>query len=260
MKNAFSRTLSLTLACSFAVVGTVQAADNDKAPDQVSTIYDVSVSPSHVAAFEKGIKGWISCRTEHGSTHGYAMWEAETGGSMYVVSTPSGSWGSMDEKDAGAKGCGKDFMDNVMPHVDSMQSAVYMDMPELSKPPADESGEMPKYVVVTGYRIKVGKFDDFKETTTKMTEAAVKSKWAPTWWTSHLVFGDQNAADVIMISPESSWADIGKPADPKIKAMLEDAYGKDKTKALYEQFMGSAEHMSTNVYSYNKDLSFVPAK
>ena len=261
MKNVLRRTLCLTLACSAASVGLAQAADTDKTPDQVSTIYDISVQPGHVAAFEKAVKGWNECRKQNGSTHSYAMWEAETGDSMYVVTTPSGSWASMDERDPAGKACAQNFMDNVMPNIDGMSTSVYVDMPELSKPPADDSKGMPAYVVVTAYRIKPGKFADFKNTTTKLTEAAIKTKWAPTWWTSRLAFGDRHkAADVTMVSPEASWATIGQPADPKTRAMLEGVYGKDETNKLYEQFMDSAKFLSTNVYRYNKDLSFTPEK
>ena len=261
MKKALRRTLCLTLACSAAAVGAVQAADNDKAPDQVQSIYDVHVKPDHIAAFEKGMKEWIACGHQHDRTHGFSAWEAETGSTLYVFTTPSGSWASMDEKDPASKACGKTFVDNVLPHIDKMTTSVYVYMPKLSKPPADDDSGMPKYVTVTEYRIKPGKFEDFKNTTAKLTEAAVKSTWSPTWWTSRLAYGNRHAVgDVTMISPEPSWASIGQPADPKTKDMLEGVYGKDETQKLYKQFMGSAKFLSSNVYRYNKDLSFTPAK
>ncbi|MGB8716310.1 MAG: hypothetical protein WCD66_08110 [Rhodanobacteraceae bacterium] len=259
MKNALCRTLTLTLACSIAFVAAAQAADSEKAPEKAMMVYDVTVQPSHVSAFEKGIKGWIACQHEHGRKQGFSAWEAETGKSEYTFTSPSGTWASFDEKDEGAKACSQNFMDNVMPHVDSMLSSVYEDMPELSKPPADDSSDTPKYVVVTGYRIKPGKFSDFKDATAKMTKAAVQSKWSPTWWTSSLAFGDREAADVIMVGPENSWASIGAPTDPKTMDMMKGVYGEDETKALYKKFMGSAKFLSRNVYRYNKDLSYIPA-
>lgn len=251
----------LALACSLALTGPANAAEQDANPEMVGWVYDVSVAPDQVSAFESGIKAYIACSRKNGSTDGFSGWEAATGKMNYVFTTPSQTWGMLDkhQDDPGNKACSKTFADEVMPHVSQMQAAIYVDKPAMSKPPAD-SKQTPKYVIIDEYAVRVGKFDDFKDAMTKYTEAAVKSKWDQYWWTSTLAYGDGHAADVVIAQPADSWAEIGKPANPKAKAMLEGVYGKDATKTLYEKFLGAVKHHTSNVYRYNKDLSHTPSE
>ncbi|HET7560851.1 MAG TPA: hypothetical protein VFJ87_00545 [Rhodanobacteraceae bacterium] len=261
MFKATKSILPLALACSLALPGSVHAAESATSPEMVGSVYNVSVAPDQTLAFESGIKTWIACLKQNDYKFGFAAWEAATGKTGYVFTTPSDTWASMDKDaaDPAGKACAKSFADNVLAHTKSMEAAIYVDKPDMSKPPA-ASEQMPKYVVVDEYDLQMGKFDDFKTAATKYTEAAVKSKWGQYWWTSTLVFGGRHAADVVIVSPAESWAEIGKPASPKAKAMLEGVYGKDATKTLYGQFMDAVKHHTSNVYRYNKDLSYTPSK
>jgi hypothetical protein len=247
----------MAMVCAFGASAAAQAADTAKTPEAVMEIFDVDVQPSQSMAFEDGFKTWIACLKEHGGTHGFQAWEAQTGSGSYTFTSPSMQWGGFDQKDPAHNACGKVFAGSVLPHVDHMDSSMYVDRPELGIAPA-ESSTPPKYVVVDSYNLKPGKYDEFKTLSAQFIDAAKKTKWSQHWWTSTLAFGDAHAADVIMVSPANSWAEIGAPAEPSTRKMLESVYGKDKTEELFQKLRDTSEYISSNVYRYNAELSFEP--
>lgn len=253
--NAVRRVL---IVAGLLIAGGVGSACAE-APAPVSRFYVVEVAPAQDQAFQDGMKAWLKCLHEHADTRGLWAWSAETGDlGRYVFESDTRTWAGIDERNPADKACGGDFNTGVMPHISKAYSWVGERRPKMSH--AGMDGAMPAYVYVLDIKVKSGQGASFAEAVEKYAEAAAKIKWEGQWFTDAVTGGGKGSADYILVWPNKSWAEIGQEPNPSIKAMMEKVYGKAQAAAIRKQFFDAIDHQWDGVWSYSKDLSYIPAK
>ena len=255
-KNAVRRVLAVAGLLIAAGMGAAHAEES--AP--VSRFYVVEVAPAHDQAFRDGMKAWLKCMHEHSAAHALWAWSAETGDlGRYAFESDTKTWAGIDAMDPADKACGGDFTTGVMPHISKAYSWVAEGKPKMSHMDAGTSG-MPAFVYVLDVKVKAGQGASFTEAVEKYAAAATKSKWEGQWFADAVTGGGRGSADYILVWPNKSWAEIGQEPNPSIKAMMEKAYGKTQAAAIRKQFFDAIDHQWDGIWSYNKELSYIPAK
>lgn len=248
----------MTVAAMMAACGglTAHAAPSD----HVNRFYMITVPPAQDSAFRKGMQVWEKCLRDHRARHTTWAWSRETGdlNNQYVFEVDFGSWSAMDSKDPAGKACGPIFDSDVAPHFTRAWSWIGKDMPKLSHP--GDMKEIPAFVYVLSVKVKPGHGEDFRESIGKYTAAAAKTGWSGHWSTQEVLAGGKGAADYDIVWPNRSWADIGTEPDPSTRQMMENVYGKAAAEANRKMFMESIEDSWSAIFSYDKDLSYIPAK
>ena len=253
-------TLISLASLMFLSVMSASAAAADKA--NVMRIYDDSVAPAQVGAYEAGIKAFNKCMHDHGFKYRFTALNHQTGGT-YEMSYVSDlvTWADFDKMHEQGKPCGATWRSAVDPHLQSEDSAFAVDMPELSHTSKGVDMGHGLYSV-TALKLKPGhkNYETFTADAKKFAEAANKTNWPGHWNMLAIQAAGPGAPSFLLVSQATSWADFGREMNPPFWKMVEKVYGKTRTNRMRADLDRVIAKASSHVDSYNADLSYIPAK
>lgn len=255
--SVISRLILTGLAMSLAGALVVAQAANSGG---ITRDYDVVVPPSQNHAFREGLKHWEKCLRDHGASQVFYVYDAETGDtSTYSILVPHASWADIDQHTAAGKACRETFGRSVAPHFTDAISALLKVNAKMTYDPGESSPTTP-VAWVLDYRIKPGKYHSFMAAVHAITAAATKTQWEGHYIGYDVLAGGPGSPQVLIVQPNNSWADAGKMPNPSMRKMMESVYGKTATAALLHKLGHSIRDAWSRIWSYDKELSFVPAK
>jgi hypothetical protein len=244
------------------LAGGVSAHAAEAAKANVTRVYTDTVDPAHQQAYETGVKNYNKCLGEHGLKYAWLAWGHETGNTyMYSFAAGPYAWADFDTMHVVAKPCDDTWRAQANPHLKGETSAFLIEMPELSRMPADK-GAKPALINVTFFTLKGdrGADDAFTDGLKKIVAAAEKTKWTGHYILYKTKGADKDAPDYLILSPYKDWAAYGAGADPGVWKMLENADGKDNAEAVRKSINDAIQDVSSHVDNYNEDLTYTPAK
>lgn len=116
-------------------------------------------------------------------------------------------------------------------------------------------------VNVLYFKLKMGhqNYVAFTDAVKKIAKAANKSKWPYYFTVFHLVGAGEGAPDYMVSSNYASFGDYGTGANPSMKKMVENVYGKQGQAAIVKAFGDAVESQSSHVDRVDADLTYTPA-
>ena len=110
---------------------------------------------------------------------------------------------------------------------------------------------------VTTFSVKPGRTDDLMQAIGRYHEAVQKVGWDGQFvWIMRVNGGPQT---VTLVTPRASWADF-KPGDKSPTMILDEAFGRQESIAVSDRFTSSITQITTQVWMYREDLSYIPEK
>jgi hypothetical protein len=239
-----------------AALGLAQAA----AAAPVTRIFIVEVPPAQDHAFNVGIKAYEKCLHEHGATHTMYAYDSETGDTdRYLFKQPHSAWGGMDAHDPAGKVCRALFDAAVLPHTSRASSHIAVLSAKDTYMPAGDLDPTP-ILWVDAYRIKPGQEQNFTDAVAKLAAAAAKAHWQDSFEGLSIEGAGQGGENFVLVWPKKSWADAGADPSPSTKDLMDSTYGEAAATANYQKVLGAIQDEWSDIWSYDKDLSYIPAK
>lgn len=236
-------------------LGLAQAAD----PAPVVRVYVGIVPPAQGSEFAAGLKMWEKCLSDHGGKQKLVTYAAQSGDlDRYLFLEDHEAWSGMDD-DAANTACAPDFRTEVTPHLSQGFSEIAVLNVKESYLPGDDPDPAPM-LWVEAFRLKPGYGEAFGEAFAKYAAAAAKIHWQPHFGGYDIQGSGNGGEDFVLVSPNKSWADVGADPKPSIKDMMQSVYGKAAARAIREKFEGAIADEWSDIWSYDKDLSYIPAK
>ena len=245
--------LGMALAAS---LGVAQAAG----PTSVSRVYVIVVPPAQDVAFTDGIKTWKKCLRDHGGRQGIVTYSAQTGDlDRYLFLETHGAWAGIDNHDPADKACAPTFRSEVLPHfTQGFSEIAQLNSKDTYMPGGDPDPAPMTWVDV--FRIKPGQMQAFHDALAKFAAAAAKTHWQGHFAGYDIEGSGQGGEDFVLEWPNQSWAEIGQDPKPSVKDLMESVYGKAVARANHQKFIASLAESWSDVWSYDKDLSYAPGK
>jgi hypothetical protein len=245
--------LGVALAAS---LGLAQAAG---AP-AVTRVFIVVVPPAQDQAFTQGMKDWHKCLHDHGSKQPGLAYSALTGDlDRYLFLDEHGTWADMDAHDPAEKTCGPTFVSEVLPHAGQAFSEIAeLNSKDTYMPAADP--DPPPMMWVDLYRLKPGQKESFEGVLAKYAAAAAKTHWEGHFASYDIEGAPQGAENFVVVWPNKSWADIGRDPKPSPKELAQSVYGKAAARVLHDKYIAAIAAQWSDTWTYQKDLSYIPAK
>jgi hypothetical protein len=239
-----------------ATMGLAQAAG----ATSITRAFLVVVPMAQDHAFNVGTKAWEKCMRAHGTKQATYVYDAETGDlSRYLFLNGYSAWSGMDAHDAAGKACRATFLTAVLPHVGQAYSEIAELNDKDSYMPGGDPDPAP-VMWVEDFRIKVGQAPAFHDGLAKFAAAAAKTHWMGHFAGWDIDASGQGGQDFVLVWPNKNWADAGTNPNPSAKDMMGSVYGAANAAAMHEKFMATIEDAWSDIWSYDKDLSIIPAK
>jgi len=228
--------------------------------DSVTQVFVVVVPPAQDQAFTQGVRDWHKCLHDHGSTQTALAYSAVTGDlDRYLFLDEHRTWADMDNHDPAGSACRPTFVSEVLPHA----GQAFSEVAELNARDSYMPGGGPDpapMLWVLAYRIKPGQRQVLNDALAKFAAAAARIHWEAHFAGYDIEGSGQGAENFVLVWPNKSWADVGEPAKPSDKEMMESVYGKAAAGANLKRLLGAVSDVWTEGWSYEKDLSYIPGK
>lgn len=258
--NSHAIRASYRLTCLGALLGASLGIAQAAGPAAVLRVYVTVVPPAQAVAMADGIKTWEGCLRDHKDKVGLVAYAAQTGDlDRYLFLEEHAAWADMDKDDAANKACAPTFRSEVLPHL----SQGFGKIAVLNAKETHMSGDDPDpapMLWIEAFRIKPGHARAFGETFAKYAAAAAKIHWQAHFAGYDIRGSGQGGEDFALVAPNKTWADVGVDPKPSVKGMMETVYGRAAARKTHEKLGGAIAEEWSDIWSYNKDLSYIPAK
>lgn len=229
-------------------------------PVRIVRVYVGIVPPAQGSAFVAGLKAWEKCLSNRGSRQRLLTYAAQSGDlDRYMFLEDHEGWAAMDKDDPAATACAPEFRTEVAPHLSQGFSEIAVLNAKESYLPGD--GPDPAAMLwVEAYRLKPGYGEAFSEAFARYATAAAKVHWQAHFGGYDIQGSGKGGEDFVLVSPNRSWADLGADPEPSTRQMMESVYGKAAARAIRGKFEGAIAEEWSEIWSYDKDLSYMPAR
>jgi hypothetical protein len=250
MKLSGQKMIQMTMTIVFIVAGLI-FGNVARAQDKfILSMTEFTIKTGHDRQFENGIKAWKACYLENKGEWTWTMWKRYNGkGSVYVLTSRMANWAELDDQndDAGKK-CWQVAIDNIIPHVESVEDNFARNMPELSKTSPTEWG------VIWVNQFKVENSTIFNEIINEVSDIMVKAEGdnRGDWYSSN--GGSPESPDYFVVTPFKNFAGLDVERDGVWK-MVENAKGKEATEKMRANFRVAVSDMWSYIYKRMGDLS-----
>lgn len=246
----------LALATIFLLSG-ANAFAQDGPPGNIAEMWTMHVDPAAAEAFEEAFKAHLAVRTENNDPFNWQVFVNNSGkvGPTYYVRTCCFSWAERDAYETWNTEhpqVMEDWGANVAAHVKGYEHD-YSEM-DFENSHWPDSGDTPKYVGVTTYKLAPGGWRNFNSAKTELSRIAIDNGWANDehrWAWSSSVNGYPS---VSIVFPYDNYADMASP-DPSFFDFLSEQVGADKAAELFQQMNSGTKGSYYTIYTHRPDLS-----
>jgi len=219
--------------------------------------YWMKVKPGMGGEFEKGYRAHNEWHRNNDAWP-WETWQILVGENVgsYVIRTGGHDWADFDANAQTLADGGKDFGDNVIGSVESINSRVVNLLPEASSWP--EGMDRPALVTVLEYRIRYSVAADFLHAIRKINQGLKKSA-SPSrraaWF--EVIRGGTEEPTYVLVFPHQGWSDMKAPPKP-FWVRVEEVFGRQEADNLRAVYRKAIVSRSSLILAYRPDLSSVP--
>ena len=250
MKLTEQKTIQRTMTIVFIVTGLIFGNVARAQEKFILSMTEFTIKNGHERQFENGIKQWKECYLENKGEWTWTMWKRYNGkGAVYGITSRHAKWAELDnENDDAGKKCWQIAIDNIIPHVESIEDNFATSMPEISRAGASEWG------VIWVHQFKVENSTIFNNTIKEISELFKKAEGDNRgyWYRSN--GGSPERADYFVVTPYKNFADMDVERDGVWK-MVENAKGKEATEKMRADFRSSLNDEWSYMYKRMDDMS-----
>jgi hypothetical protein len=244
------------LALAVIAAPALQGAAQERAPGLLSKSILLEVRSDRFPQFEEALRQHLAFHRSNQDPWAWHTWQIVNGDHLgqFYLRTHGHRWEDFDAQADLRHSDWADFLANVAPHLDSMESSISSLEPALSNWPATVT--RPPMVSVTSFELTYAGFREFRQALEKIH--AVLSGKAPDRiyaWTSTV--NGSAGPEMTLLVPLASWADL-EPRQPPLWSLIEQAYGAEQAKALQSAIGTSVRAIHSSVVAYRDDLSYEP--
>lgn len=245
----------LLLAAAVSVWGQSQ-------PKTIARIYTIKVKSGEKQQWEAGLKRFIAWEHQQkmeGNTYTWSVITG-TGEGEYVIGQFGHSWADFAamQKHGEEIGVGKELQATVVPYNESVVTAYYNFLPDLSITPPDPGKPPTPLSSVTVFSLKPGGMGPVV-TAIKQADAAIrKTNWGghsnPGGW--YVLVNGGEGPEIVLTNGMQDLGGMQGPAT-SFEAMLKSVYGKVGAAAIMRSFNRQVRSMRSEIIAYRPDLSYV---
>jgi len=255
MKFSEQKTIRMTMIALF-VVAVLSMSSVAQTPQKfILSTTEFTVKSGHASQFEEGVKAWKACYLENKGEWTWTMWQRYNGkGSVYVLSSNSPNWATMDdENDEAGKKCRQIAMDKIIPHVESTEDNFATSIPEFSRSGASDMN----VIWVSFFQVQNSVlFREIIKETSDIMQKAENNKRSY-WYVSN--GGSPESADFFVTTPYKNFAALDVERDGVWK-LVENAKGKEYADKLRTSFRSTLENSWAYMFKRIEDLSHNPVQ
>ena len=199
---------------------------------------------------------WHRQQNDTWTWHTYMIVSGERLG-QYITMTTDHAWADFDTPDVSEQEDAADASSRLGPHIESLGSGLWDELPDLSRPP-DASPPFP-LIQIINYGIKPSKGAVFAGNVVQFGQTVDATNIPATYLWFVKPHGGAGARTYTRIVPLANWAAM-KPAPGTLNGF--DAFSQTFGAAGLEQWMEgfgeSVEWLTSEFWQYRPDLSHVP--
>jgi hypothetical protein len=253
-----------SLAALAALAATAAGLSPIALASPVTRVYVVDVPAAKDHAFREGVMAWNKCLRANGDHSTTEVYDSETGElGRYAFLAVHPSWADMDRMSPAGKACDALFRTAVLPQIGDASSDLMVQNPKITHMTGSEpdSEAAPTAIAwVIEFRIKPGQDANFHSALEKYAAAANKTHWAGQFVGYDVMASGQGGEDFIIMGPNKNWADAGTNPKPSATQMMYSVYGESRAKANRKVLDDSIAESWSDIWSYDKTLSYLPQK
>jgi hypothetical protein len=221
----------------------------------LTMVWEFTPKPDAMASFESVLKAHMEFRQEQGDPWSWGIGQVAVGekvGTYYALSGGH-SWADFDayNNSAFTKLADSHWAASVQPLLETTASWISVDMPELSRLPAEPMA--PTLYEVTAFYLNPGGEFAFNEGIGKVLQAASDAD-APMYWSASTPRVGMEGPVIFIMGMSEDWAGLADP-DPNMEELLMEAYGEDGAMEIFQQFADAYHHYTSFIVVARPDLS-----
>ena len=225
----------------------------------VAKWYLSTVKTGHEMQWEQAMKEHVDWHRQQNDTwtwHTYMIVSGERLG-QYITMTTDHAWADFDTPDVAEQEDAADASSRLGPHIESLGSGLWDELPDLSRPP-DASPPFP-LIQIINYGIKPSKGAVFAGNVVQFgqTVDATNMSFSVLWFVRP--DGGAAARTFTRIVPRENWASM--QPNPGAKTSFEavaETFGSAGLQQWIDSFGESVEWLKSEFWQYRPDLSHVP--
>lgn len=245
-------TLHLALAAAIGFVA-APAAAQEAAPatNVVSQTVQVRPMPGQGAAFEAGVKAYMSWALEAGNDWTWLCWEVIAGNDTgeYRFGTYNHEWADFDSPPVDPAQTGAAIDQHIAPHVRDVVTTFAARRADLSN--YSRTSPAPMYMVYE-HQVKVGKVEQFEAAMKQYHDLIVEHAPQVEYVVHQLVLGGETGRYMLAL-PMEGMGTMGEM--PNLDAIMREALGDDAWQALSDDYFDSIVAETSSVVVLRRDLS-----
>lgn len=228
MKNRLLLALITTLLC-FAWLIPAQADEHEN--DGVARMVKIVAKDGHDEALLTAIEDYHKWIANFEGHMRYYWYEVLTGPNTGIYYARSGghNWADFDAKYDWQKEAGEVFERNVMPHIDSMEIAMSVDMDEVSHWPENWDGYT--LFTVESWYIHNGQYGKFNRGLKRIVDT-LKANGFPKHFGFSSVATGGHTNQVSLVMPSKGWAGMADEKPTFAEIMMKELGGEDEFDAF----------------------------
>jgi hypothetical protein len=252
----FARMLSV---CGVALLAAGAVVAQEK-PGTLAAIEFQTPKNGMVKQYEEGRKAKAAWHKEKKDTQPLYVFETISGDNngTYLVGRFGQHWADFDKPSVPDKEDTEEYNKVIGAYVEKVVPRYYEYLPKISN---QVMGDTPaKYTEAITYRVREGKYSDFRSALDRTAEGIAKTKWPVSYGWYALVDGGHNGTFVLVL-PHPNWADFeDKPGMKSFEDMLKEAFGQEEADSIRKRFDDSVEGAYSDIVEFRADLSYIPGK
>jgi len=213
-----------------------------------------------VKQYEEGRKQKVAWHKEKKDAQALLVWETISGDSTgtYLVGRVGQHWADFDKPSVPDAEDLAQYNKSIGAYVEKLVTRYYEYLPKISN---QVMGDTPaKYTEAITYRVREGKYSEFRSALDRTAEGIAKTKWPVSYGWYALVNGGHSGTFVLVL-PHANWADFeDKPGMKSFEDMLKEAFGQEEADSIRKRFDDSVEGSYSDIVEFRPDLSYIPGK
>jgi hypothetical protein len=218
----------------------------------LSLAFFVTVSDENVSEIEEAIRDHSDWHADQGDTWTWNVWEALGGENEYVYISGGHTWADLDTPHVDMAADQAEWEGNGARYSDTSEMQMWMDVPEFSRPPADQ----PAVAQVIEFSMNPGGEEAFAEAMNKLRAAFEAVQPDATYGVSQIVSGPEGRSGFVAIFG-SAFADFDAMG-PELPVILGQHYGEVEARVILEMISNAVTFRQQRIWAFRPDLSYAP--
>ena len=251
-------TRTATLLVGLFILQLFAPADAQENPETVAKWYLHTVKPGHDLQWEEAFKDHVDWHRQQNDTWTWHTYVIVTGDRLgkYITMTTDHAWSDFDSPAVSDQDAAADAIARVGPHVESVSSRFWNELPELSR----GAGALPSPLIqIINYGIKPSKQSVFVRNVLENGQMVDEHNLSVSYFWFVQPDGGAGSRTYTRIVPYENWGALRpRPGATGGFAAFAETFGEAGFEQWMARFGESVEWLTSEYWRYRPDLSYVP--